>query len=80
MSRWFSEHYSDATASPTLVYDAVLGTKQKRAVFAWLLLVSDQPFSGSVDAEAVVSAISTSSVKVGVKVGNQIWNVSVPFE
>jgi hypothetical protein len=78
--RWFSEHYSDASASPTLVYDTVLGAKQKRAVFAWLLLVSDKPFGGSVDADVLVSSIGTSDVKAKVKVRNQTWDISVPFE
>ena len=37
---WFSEHYSDAVAASTLVYDAQMRPDQKQAVFAWLLLVS----------------------------------------
>jgi hypothetical protein len=82
---WFSEHYSDASASPTLVYDAATAPGQKQAVFAWLLLVSPKPFPRTslgpvVSSSATVDGVSAGAVSAIVRVGGEISRVTVPFE
>ena len=77
---WFSEHYSDATASPTLVYDSKLGSGQKQAVFAWLLLISPTPFGSTISAGAVITAATANEVHVTVTVEGSKSQIIVPFE
>jgi hypothetical protein len=81
---WYSEHYSDATASSTLVYDATLGADQKQAVFAWLLIVSkgsaDDHHTAAAAASAVIAGVSTGEVKVNVSTAGGASSVVVPFE
>ena len=75
---WFSEHYSDATPASTLVYDAQMSSSSKRAVFAWLLVVS--PTGRPAAASCVVTDVGAEEVSATVTVAGKAQKVTVPFE
>jgi hypothetical protein len=81
---WYSEHYSDATAAPTLVYDAQMNPNQKQAVFAWLLLVTqgsaEDAGAAANGASAVVADVGAHEVTVKVNASGGATTVTVPFE
>ena len=67
---WYSASYSDAQASPVLVYNAQLASDQKQATFAWLLVTSaTSDIATPTKAEIVVTAVNNTAVDLSVTVG-----------